>query len=278
LSDTTPSSGERSTRLSITCCARCIASSRLRALLLHDGQRRLAGRGAGLHVLFELLETAPGFLERQQVLPGGDGRDELVAERVELGAPHVEPRAEQRHLVLRLLHGGIRPHLDDLLVGLGQLRPGLLEGVLLVGRIELHHRLTRRSRTCRSGGHGRCGACRRPGAPRASACGPRGGRRSRAPSAKAAPLATRAVGTAPPRSGSVGTAVMIAAPAARTATSAPMPTKTIRLIDALLVASAGGLRVATRSPAETPADTIACSRPRRSTVTGVSTKPFRASR
>ena len=59
--------------------------------------------------------------------------------RVELAAPHVEPRRQQRHLVLRRLHGGVGLHLHDLLLGLGELGLRLLERVLLIGRIELHH-------------------------------------------------------------------------------------------------------------------------------------------
>ena len=39
------------------------------------------------------------------------------------------------------LDGGVRLHLDDLLLGLGQLRLRLLERELLVGRIELDDRL-----------------------------------------------------------------------------------------------------------------------------------------
>ena len=74
------------------------------------------------------------------------GGDELVAHRVELGAAHVEPRREQRDVVLRRLHGGVGLHLDDFLLGLGHLRLRLLERELLIGRIELHHHVVRLDR------------------------------------------------------------------------------------------------------------------------------------
>ena len=64
-------------------------------------------------------------------------RDQLVAGRVELAAAHVEPRREQRDVVLGLLHRRVGLHLDDFLLGLGQLRFRLLERELLIGRIEL---------------------------------------------------------------------------------------------------------------------------------------------
>ena len=54
-------------------------------------------------------------------------------------AAHVEPRGQQRHVVLRRLHGRVGLHLDDFLLGLGKLRLRLLERELLIGRIELHH-------------------------------------------------------------------------------------------------------------------------------------------
>ena len=60
-----------------------------------------------------------------------------LAVRVELAAADVEPRGQHRHLVLRALHGGVRLHLDDFLLRLGELRLRLLERVLLIGRIEL---------------------------------------------------------------------------------------------------------------------------------------------
>ena len=55
------------------------------------------------------------------------GGDELVAGHVELGAADVEPRRQQRDVVLRLLHRGVRLHLDDFLLGLGELGLRLLE-------------------------------------------------------------------------------------------------------------------------------------------------------
>ena len=65
-------------------------------------------------------------------------------------AAHVEPRGQQRDVVLRALDRGIRLHLDDLLLCLGELRFRLLERVLLIGRIELDHRFAGLHRRARS--------------------------------------------------------------------------------------------------------------------------------
>ena len=64
-----------------------------------------------------------------------------LAVRIELAAPDIEPRGQQRHVVLRRLHGGVGLHLHDFLLRLGKLRLRLLERVLLIGRIELDDRL-----------------------------------------------------------------------------------------------------------------------------------------
>ena len=111
---------------------------RFRALLLHHGQRCLVRRGARLDVLEQLRQPAARFFVREAVLLGVHGADELVARGVELGTADVKPRRQQRHVVLRALDGRVRLHLDDLLLGLGKLRFGLLERILLVRRIELH--------------------------------------------------------------------------------------------------------------------------------------------
>ena len=126
---------------------------RLVPLLPHDRQRRVVGRRARLHVFLQLRQPAPRLLEREHVLLRVERADELVARRVELGAPHVEPRGQQRHVVLRALDRGVRLHLDDLLLRLGELRLRLLERVLLIGRIELDDRfagLDRRARSARA--------------------------------------------------------------------------------------------------------------------------------
>ena len=205
LSETTPSNGALMTRLSITCWARCIASCALLRFSCDHRERRLVGRGARLDVLEQLRQPPLRFLERQHVLLRVDRADELVGRRVELGAADVEPRGQQRDFVLRRLHRGVRLHLDDLLLGLGQLRLRLLERVLLIGRIELDHRrrpdltgipvgtsLTMRSMPPTGGV---TSVMVRPGAQVAGA---------RAPSASAGPSSTRAVGTVSRRAGKRG--------------------------------------------------------------------------
>ena len=62
--------------------------------------------------------------------------DELVGGGVELGAPDLEARLEQRDFVFRGLHGGFGLGLGDLLLGELQIELRLLEGELLLGRIE----------------------------------------------------------------------------------------------------------------------------------------------
>src|SRR5260370_19361 len=65
--------------------------------------------------------------------------DDVVAGGVELAAAHGEARRQHVDLVLRRLHGGVSFHLHDLLLGLGEVRPRLLDGVDLVRRVEFDH-------------------------------------------------------------------------------------------------------------------------------------------
>ena len=101
-------------------------------------QRRLVRRRARLDVLLELLQPPLRFLEREHVLLRVDRADELIRRDVELRAPHVVPGRQQVDLILRRLHGAVRFGLDDLLVGLGEVRFRLFEHVLLIRRVELH--------------------------------------------------------------------------------------------------------------------------------------------
>ena len=61
----------------------------------------------------------------------------------QLGAPHIEPRRQQRHLVLRLLHHDIGAQLGNLLLRLLELRARLREPFGLLAQIELDHHISR---------------------------------------------------------------------------------------------------------------------------------------
>ena len=61
----------------------------------------------------------------------------LGALHVELTPADVEPRREQRHLVLRALHDGVGAHLRDFLLRLRELRLRRLEPLFLLALIEL---------------------------------------------------------------------------------------------------------------------------------------------
>ncbi len=142
LTDTVPSIGARSDQAVDDLLRPLHAHLGLVVLFLDDGERRLVRRDPRLHVLLELRQAPLGLLERQHVLLRFDRGNELVAARVELPATDVESRREHRHVILRFLHGGVGLHLDDFLFGFGQLRTRLLQGVHLVGGIELHDDVT----------------------------------------------------------------------------------------------------------------------------------------
>ena len=89
------------------CCARVHRQLRLVLLLDEHGERRLVGRGARLDVLLELREPLPRFLEREDVFLRVDGADQIVGRGVELAAPHVVARGEERDGVLGGLHGAV---------------------------------------------------------------------------------------------------------------------------------------------------------------------------
>ena len=110
---------------------------RLVARFFLHRQRRLVRRRARLDVLLELLQPPLRFLEREHVLLRVDLADELIRRDVELRAPHVVPGRQQVDLILRRLHGAVRLGLDDLLLGLGEVRLRLFEHELLIGGIEL---------------------------------------------------------------------------------------------------------------------------------------------
>ena len=122
----------------ILCACRLASRAWVRRSSKHC-QGRAVGRGARGQSLFKLGEPAPRLLEGQRVAPRLDGGDQVgVVHGLQLGPPHVEAGGQQGDVVLRLPHRGVRLHLDDLLLGLLQLRPALLERVRLLARIELH--------------------------------------------------------------------------------------------------------------------------------------------
>ena len=90
-----------------------------------------------LDVLLDLRVALLRFVEQQQVLLRLDRAVELVAARVELGAPDVVPGVQERHIVLRDLHGGFRVRLRHLLLGLIEIEARLLERERLLGGVEL---------------------------------------------------------------------------------------------------------------------------------------------
>ena len=131
------------TRLSITCWARCIASCALVRFSCTTASDAWFVAARDLTSSSSCASRRRASSCDRTFFCASTRADELVAGRVELGPAHVEPRGQQRHLVLRALDGGVRLHLDDFLLRLGQLRLRLLERVLLIGRIELDDRLAR---------------------------------------------------------------------------------------------------------------------------------------
>ncbi len=78
-----------------------------------------------------------GFLNGQQALLRFVRADEIGRRaRVQFGAAHVETGGQEIDLVLCGLHSQVGLHLDDFLVGLGQLGLRLVQDVLLIGGIE----------------------------------------------------------------------------------------------------------------------------------------------
>ena len=231
-------------------------------LLLDDGERRLVRRRPRLHVLLELREAPLGLLERQHVLLRFDRGNELVAARVELAAPDVESRREHRDVVLRLLHRGVGLHLDDFLFRFGQLRTRLLQGVHLVGGIELHDDVAALDRhPCR---------LHLDDAEHAA-----DGRRDERHGAAGAQLAVRVDGdlqrTLRDERGRHGLPAFrqtrharrrSPAPTASTATAIAGPTRSTARHSDLLIISGDGRLVAMRSPGSMPDATTACSLPR----------------
>ena len=181
LTATTPSNGAFTTRLSMIDCARCIASC---ALL-----RCSRTTASAASFVAERDFTSCSSCASRRALPrsvstffcASIAPMRSLAGAVELAAADVVARGQQRHFILRRLHGRVGLHLDDLLLGFGQIRLRLLERELLVGGIDLEDDVARFH-----GGAGRqqldeCGACRRPAARPASRCGRRAARRSRRP-------------------------------------------------------------------------------------------------
>ena len=103
-----------------------------------DRPALFAGR-ARLDVLDRLRQSALALPSSAacRILNSLRGNQVLLHRRIELGAPRVRLRVEQRDFVLRRLRLGVGAALDDLLLGLEHLRLGLFERMLLIGRIEL---------------------------------------------------------------------------------------------------------------------------------------------
>ena len=112
---------------------------RLVALLDDNGERRLVGGGARLHIHFELRQPLAGFGQREDVLLRFDGADQIVGHRVELAATDVVARREQGDGIFRRLDGAVGLRLGHLLLRFVHLGLGLLEREHLVGRIDLEH-------------------------------------------------------------------------------------------------------------------------------------------
>ncbi len=130
---------ERRAHLQVVDVAACDLDGHLRlvALLAQDRGRCDRRLALALDVHLELREALARFFEQQQVLRREHGADQLVVLRVELGAPHVEARLQQRDFVFGRLHRGFGLGLGNLLIGELQVELGLLERELLLGRIEL---------------------------------------------------------------------------------------------------------------------------------------------
>ena len=131
------------TRLSMTCCARCIAQLRFVALL----ERRTAS-DAWLVAARDFTSSCSCASRRRASSSDSTffcasmaPMNSLPACRARRGARRIARSAA--HFVLRGLHRGVGLDLDDFLLGLVELGLRLLERVLLIGRIELDDRRRR---------------------------------------------------------------------------------------------------------------------------------------
>ncbi len=212
-----PSIGALSSRLSITDCARCIASIALLRFSCTTASDAWFVAARDLTSSSSCASRRCASSSDRRFFCASIAPTNSLPDDVELGAADVEARGQQRHFVLRRLRRGVRLHLDDFLLRLGDLGLRLVDRELLIGRIELDDDVARLHGGAGRQHAARRAACRRPAAPPASSCVPA----RRSPVAWTVrlsdPRVTRAVGTAVPRSGSRGTAIAIAAPMPATA-------------------------------------------------------------